>query len=57
MWDYPTALASSSKPSVSLTEDTAVLNFTAIADEDTYLAQYNSMTAVYRETRIEGVYG
>lgn len=42
---------------MSLTEDTAVLNFTAIADEDTYLAQYNSMTAVYRETRIEGVYG
>ncbi|KAK0741572.1 hypothetical protein B0T18DRAFT_440770 [Schizothecium vesticola] len=42
MWDYPTALASSSEPSVALTEDTAVLNFTAIANEDTYLAQYNS---------------
>lgn len=57
MWDYPTALASSSEPSVAVTEDTAVLNFTAIADEDTYLAQFNSMTAVYRETRIEGIYG
>ena len=56
-WDYPTALASSSEPSVALTEDTAVLNFTAIANEDTYLAQYNSMTAVYRETKIEGIYG
>ncbi|KAI8713800.1 Ferric oxidoreductase domain-containing protein [Fusarium sp. LHS14.1] len=57
-WSYSTSLQKISKsPTQQLTPTDEYLNTTSIVDSSVYLAQYNALTAVYRENLVEAGFG
>jgi len=57
-WSYAEALANANPlpPTYQLTKNDTSLNFTSIVNPATYLAQWNVLSAVYRESILESLY-
>lgn len=57
-WDYSTTLFEMvGPPNRTLSKDEEDLNHTALVNPETYLSQYNALTAVQRENVVESSFG
>jgi hypothetical protein len=57
-WSYGEALhrANPSPPTYQMTNNDTMLKFTSLVNPDVYLAQWNVLSAVYRETILENLW-
>jgi hypothetical protein len=57
-WSYAESLfnAHPSPPTYQLTSNDTILNFTSLVNPSIYLAQWNVLSAVYRESILESTY-